>query len=143
MTRYLLDDGIMTRLYAADPPAALLEWMAAQDDADLFISAPTIGAIFRAIHQMPVGSLKRTLLGWLKGDEHPAALFNGRVLPFDEGAARRWAQLAASWKGAGEPPVAEGLMAAAIALENDCVLVTEGDFSGVVAVVNPMREEGA
>ncbi|MBP0650411.1 PIN domain-containing protein, partial [Mycobacterium tuberculosis] len=70
----------------------------------------------------------------------PQALFAGRILAFDDGAALVWARLMAEGKAAGRPRSALDMIIAAVAEANGCVVVTdnERDFHGV-EVVNPVR----
>jgi hypothetical protein len=62
------------------------------------------------------------------------------VLPFDEKAALIWARLMAEGTAAGRPRSALDTIIAAVAVANDCVLVTDNDkdFAGL-RVVNPLH----
>jgi toxin FitB len=138
--RYLLDTNILSNVTKPEPSESLLAWMSEQIDTDLFISALTIGEIRRGILDMPAGRKRDQLEAWFTGPEGPQALFAGRVLAFDEGAALIWARLTADGKTVGRPRSALDAIIAAIAEANDCVVVTdnERDFEGV-EVFNPMR----
>lgn len=140
MTRYLLDTNIISNAVKPAPSSALAAWMSAQADDDLFISAITVAEIRRGVLERPTGRKRRELEDWFSGRSGPAALFAGRILPFDEVAAMAWARLMAEGTAKGRPRSAIDMMIAAIAEANDCVVVTdnEKDFAGV-AVVNPMR----
>lgn len=140
MTRYLLDTNIIGNIVKPAPSAALIAWMAAQADEDLFISALTIAEIRRGVLERPAGRKRRELENWFSGPTGPHSLFAGRVLPFDEGAALVWARLMARGTAAGRPRSALDMMIAAIAEVNDCVIVTdnERDFAGLT-IVNPTR----
>lgn len=139
MTRYLLDTNIISNIVKPQPSAALIAWMSAQQDDDLFISALTIAEIRRGILEKPRGKKRDALEAWFAGSEGPQALFAGRVLAFDERAALIWARLMAEGKAAGRPRSALDMIIAAIAGANDCVVVTdnERDFVGL-QVLNPM-----
>lgn len=140
MTRYLLDTNIISNAVKPAPSSALAAWMSAQADDDLFISAITVAEIRRGVLERPTSRKRRELEDWFSGRSGPAALFAGRILPFDEVAAMAWARLMAEGTAKGRPRSAIDMMIAAIAEANDCVVVTdnEKDFAGV-AVVNPMR----
>jgi predicted nucleic acid-binding protein len=62
------------------------------------------------------------------------------VLPFDEKASLVWARLMADGTAAGRPRSPLDMIIAAVAVANDCVLVTdnEKDFIGL-KIVNPLR----
>lgn len=139
MTRYLLDTNILSNLVKPQPSASLMDWMAAQPDEDLFISALTVAEIRRGILEKPRGKKRDALEAWFAGPEGPQALFVGRVLAFDDKAALIWARLMAEGKAAGRPRSALDMIIAAVAGANDCVVVTdnERDFVGL-QIFNPM-----
>jgi predicted nucleic acid-binding protein len=139
VTRYLLDTNILSNLVKPQPSASLMEWMAAQPDEDLFISALTVAEIRRGILEKPRGKKRDALEEWFAGPEGPQALFAGRVLAFDDKAALIWARLMAEGKAAGRPRSALDMIIAAVAGANDCVVVTdnERDFVGL-QIFNPM-----
>jgi predicted nucleic acid-binding protein len=70
----------------------------------------------------------------------PAALFAGRILPFDAEAALIWARLMAEGASTGRPRSALDMIIAATALAGGCAIVTdnERDFAGLDPV-NPLR----
>jgi predicted nucleic acid-binding protein len=140
VTRYLLDTNIISNVTGPAPSEALTVWMAEQADADLFISALTVAEIRRGVLEKPAGKKRRQLEQWFSGPEGPQALFAGRVLPFDEGAALIWARLMSEGTAAGRPRSALDMIVAAVAQANDCMIATdnEKDFAGL-EVVNPLR----
>ena len=140
MTRYLLDTNIISNVVKPRPSESLLAWMAAQRDEDLFIASLTLAEIRRGILEKPAGKKRVTLEAWFSGSDGPAALFAGRILPFDERAALVWARLMAEAKAAGRPPSALDMIIAAIAVVHECTIVTdnERDFHGL-ETMNPTR----
>lgn len=140
MTRYLLDTNIISNVVKPRPSEALVDWMAARRDEDLFIASLTIAEIRRGILEKPAGKKRDALDSWFAGPEGPRSLFSGRILSFDEKAGLIWARLMAEGKAAGRPRSALDMIIAAIAGATDCVVVTdnEKDFAGI-PFVNPMR----
>lgn len=138
--RFLLDTNVISSVIKPEPPPALLEWMAARDDSELFIASLTIGEIRRGILQMPTGKRRDALATWFDGPEGPLALFAGRILSFDAKTALAWAELMAAGVKSGRPRSALDTVIAAIAFANDCIVATDNgrDFPGV-EVVNPLR----
>jgi predicted nucleic acid-binding protein len=114
--------------------------MAAQRDEDLFIASLTLAEIRRGILEKPRGKKRAVLDAWFSGSEGPQALFAGRILPFDDGAALIWARLMVEAKAAGRPRSALDTIIAAVAVAHECMIVTdnERDFAGL-QIVNPMR----
>lgn len=142
MTRYLLDTNIISNIVKPQPSELLLAWWAKQRDEDLFISALTVAEIRRGILEMQRGKKRDALDAWFGGAEGPLSLFSGRILAFDDKAGLIWAQLMAQSKSNGRPASSLDMIVAAVALSNDCVVVTdnEKDFVGL-PVLNPVRGE--
>jgi hypothetical protein len=138
--RYLLDTNIISNIVKPSPSASLVAWMGEQSDEDLFISSLTLAEIRRGVLEKPAGKRRDQLEAWFLGPEGPQALFAGRVLPFDEGAALIWARLMADGKAKGMPRSGLDTIIAAVAEANGCVVVTdnEKDFAGV-QVLNPLK----
>lgn len=140
MSRYLLDTNILSHLVRPAPAPALIAWMEARADADLFVSALTVAEIRRGILDLPAGRKRDGLEAWFSGAEGPQALFAGRILPFDVEAALAWAALMAEGRRTGRPRSALDMIIAATAQVHACLVVTENerDFAGL-AYVNPIR----
>jgi hypothetical protein len=138
--RFLLDTNIISNVTKPAPSEALLDWMGEQDDRDLCICSLTVAEICRGVLEKPAGKRRRELEAWFSGPEGPQALFAGRVLAFDEKAGLAWATLMADGKTRGRPRSAIDTIIAAIAVANDCVVVTdnERDFEGV-ETLNPLK----
>ena len=86
---YLLDTNVVSELRRVRPHGAVLAWIAGVADADLFISAVTIGEIQTGIertreHDAPKAA---ALEAWL---EQVSETYN--VLPMDSRTFRRWAK---------------------------------------------------
>lgn len=140
--RYLLDTHIISNILRPVPSDSLVAWMVEQHDEDLFIAAMTVAEIRRGILEKPAGKRRDQLEAWFAGPEGPQALFAGRVLPFDEKAGLAWARLMAEGTAAGRPRSALDMIIAAIAVANDCQVVTdnERDFAAV-PTINPLRQK--
>ena len=138
--RYLLDTSIISNVTKPVPAEALLEWMADQQDGDLFITSLSIGEIQRGILERPAGKKRRELEAWFAGWEGPPALFRGRVLAFDERAALVWARLMSEGTATGKPRSALDMVVAATAEANDCMVVSDNEryFPGI-RILNPLR----
>ncbi|HEY7551463.1 MAG TPA: type II toxin-antitoxin system VapC family toxin [Hyphomicrobiaceae bacterium] len=138
--RYLLDTNIISNIVKPSPSASLVAWMGEQSDEDLFISSLTLAEIRRGVLEKPAGKRRDQLEAWFLGPEGPQALFAGRVLSFDEGAALIWARLMADGKAKGMPRSGLDTIIAAVAEANGCVVVTdnERDFA-CVQVLNPLK----
>ena len=139
--RYLLDTNIVSELVKPKPSQSLIAWMEEQADEDLFIAALTVAEISRGILEKPAGKRRIELEAWFAGPEGPQALFQGRVLPFDEKAALIWARLmAGSWAKSRLRSALDTIIAA-VAEANACKVVTanEKDFEGI-GILNPLHK---
>lgn len=89
-TRYLLDTNVISELRKLRPHGAVVAWLASLDDAQIFLSAVTIGEIQAGIEltreQDP--SKAQEIEAWLVlvADAY-------QVLPMDAVAFRAWARL--------------------------------------------------
>lgn len=142
MTRYLLDTNIIGNVVKPVPSEALLVWLDAQKDEDLFIASLTVAEIQRGILEKPAGQKRQALDAWFTGPEGPQALFAGRVLPFDERAGLIWARLMVEGKAAGRPRNPLDMIIASVAVANDCIVVTDNDkdFADIERI-NPLKGE--
>ena len=118
---YLLDTCVVSELSRPRPNAGVVAWMSEADTASLHLSAITIGELRRGALRLPAGKRRTSLSDW---SERLRRSFSGRVLPIDEPAALRWAEIAARAEHSGRPgSFADGLIAAT-ALERGLTLVT-------------------
>ncbi len=87
---YLLDTNVVSELRRPRPHGAVLAWLQAVDDAQLFISAVTLGEIQAGIELTREQDIDKAseIEAWLDQD---AAAYN--VLPLDAAAFREWARL--------------------------------------------------
>ena len=90
MTKYLLDTNVVSELRKARPHGGVLAWLRGVDDADLFLSAVTIGEIQAGIEVTREQDEAKAaeLEQWL---ELLATSYN--VLPMDAAEFREWGRL--------------------------------------------------
>ena len=87
---YLLDTNVVSELRRPRPHGAVLAWLQAVDDAQLFISAVTLCEIQAGIELTREQDTDKAseIEAWL---DQVAAAYN--VLPLDAAAFREWARL--------------------------------------------------
>lgn len=130
---FLLDTNVISELRRAKPHGAVLAWVAATPEEDLFLSAVTLGEIQRGIEALrPRDAAKAAELeDWADGLAAQANL-----LPMGVGEFRLWASLMQ-----GRPvDIYADAMLAATAMVHGLTMVTrnERDFAGLgVEVFNP------
>lgn len=141
-TVIVLDTNVVSELMAPKASPAVLAWISKQRFADtLCISAVTVGEILYGIEILPHGKRPDSLL-----QEAEAMFqedFGARVLPFDDSAARLYAQVAAARRVRGRPISHSDAQIAAIARAHGAALATRNtsDFEGCgVLLINPWNE---
>lgn len=87
---YLLDTNVVSELRRPRPHGAVLDWVRTADDADLHLSAVTLGELQAGIELTRAQSPGKAaeLQGWLD-----AVATQYAVLPMDGRAFREWARL--------------------------------------------------
>lgn len=87
---YLLDTNVVSELRKSRPHGAVLAWFEAVDDADLYLSAVTLGEIQAGIELTRDQDADKAdeIEQWL---DQLASIYN--ILPMDAVAFRQWAKL--------------------------------------------------
>jgi toxin FitB len=130
---YLLDTNVVSELRRPRPHGAVLAWLGSVSDADLHLSAVTIGELQAGVEIAREQDPERAaeIEGWL---EEVAATWN--VLAMDARAFRRWAKL----MHRRSDHLIEDAMIAATATVHDLTVVTRNvrDFEVFgVRTLNP------
>ena len=134
----LLDTNILSELMRPAPEAAVEQWLAAQPDASVFISAITEAELRYGAALLP--SVKRRLALTAEIEGMLEADFGGRILPFDSSAAEAFAIVASERRQAGKPISQADAQIAAVARSRGASLATRNveDFEGCgIEVINP------
>ncbi|MBN8994802.1 MAG: type II toxin-antitoxin system VapC family toxin [Rhizobiales bacterium] len=117
----LLDTNVVSEAMKPEPDDAVRAWLDDQAAETLYLSSVTVAELMFGIGALPGGKRKDRLAEALDG---VMELFADRILPFDTGAARRYADLAVKARTAGKGfPTPDGYIAA-IAAARDFVVAT-------------------
>ncbi|MFZ2963155.1 MAG: type II toxin-antitoxin system VapC family toxin [Rhodoglobus sp.] len=109
----VLDTNVVSEAMRPQPSPVVVAWLNAQAAETLYLSSVTLAELLFGIGALPAGVKKDRLARAL---DRLLALFPGRVLPFDQDAARRYADMAVIARALGRPlPVADGYLAATAA----------------------------
>ena len=137
----LLDTNIVSELMRAAPEPRVVAWLDAQPEADIWISAVTVGEIHLGIALLPDGQRKQRL-----ADLAEAMIeedFSDKCLSYDSLAAADYANIVAARSRLGRPISVEDAQIAAIARSAGLALATRNtkDFAGIaeLPVVNPWK----
>jgi hypothetical protein len=97
----ILDTNIVAEMMKDTPAPVVVAWLNDQPASALFLSTITIGEIVFGLRAMPQGRRRRQLE---EGFERIVAEgFSGRILVFDEGAARHYGEIMGRRKEIGRP----------------------------------------
>jgi toxin FitB len=135
---FLLDTNVPSELIKPAPSARVRDWVAAQDNASLYLSVVSVGELRWGLTVLPQSKRRRQLEQWF--EQYLLPLFAGRILPVTQSVGNRWGVLGGECQLRGSPLNTADGMIAATALERDLTLVTRNsrDFAGLgVTVFNP------
>ena len=135
---FLVDTNVVSETFKPRPAAAVVGWIGHQSVADLFLSSISLGELVRGGRRL-ADELRRTRIErWVRQDL--AAQFEGRVLPFDAGAAIIWGEIMGDGDRTGRRKSMADAQIAAVARRYGLTLATRniGDFAGMsVPLVDP------
>lgn len=138
MVVIILDTNVVSELMKPNPSPAVFAWAASRPPADLFTSTITMAEVLYGIERLPQGKRRDQLLR--VAESVFVEDFAGRVLTFDEPAARMFAVVATQRRAHGRPIDEPDAQIAAIARAHGATLATRNtdDFEGCgVKLVNP------
>lgn len=138
----LLDTNVVSELMRPAPAEAVLTWFAAQDAADLYLSAIGEAELRRGAAMLPAGKRQKQLQAAI--DAMIAEDFAGRILPFDSAAAQAFVLVFLERRAAGRPISLADCQIAAIARARQAAIATRdtADFAGCgIAVIDPWAHQ--
>lgn len=138
----VLDTNVLSELMKPQPDLRVFEWVRAKPRAALYTTSVVQAEVLAGIGMLPKGRRREALRA--AADELFRTDFAGRVLPFDQAAARTYAAIVEERRDAGRPLEGfDGLIAAAARSAGYAVATRNvADFDGCgVEVVNPWGTE--
>jgi toxin FitB len=138
----ILDTNVISEAMSATPSTRVLDWLAQQQSAELFTTTVTLAEILYGIELLPQGKRRAALLAG--ADKMFNKVLLGHILPFDEDAARAFAEIAAARRSQGRPIAEFDAQIAAIARSRRSTLATRNtqDFEGCgVRLENPWQPD--
>jgi predicted nucleic acid-binding protein len=138
----LLDTNVVSELMRPAPSEAVLAWFAAQDAADLYLSAIGEAELRRGAAMLPAGKWRAQLMAAI--DAMITEDFAGRILPFDSAAAQAFVLGFLERRAAGRPISLPDGQIAAIARARQAAIATRNtaDFAGCgLAVIDPWAHQ--
>ncbi len=134
----LLDTNVVSELMRKTPDPAVAVWAAGQPLNSLYFSAVGEAELRYGAAVLPTGQRRETLVSDI--ERMLGEAFEDRVLPFDSGAARAYADIAARRRSAGRPVTPPDCQIAAIAQSRRMAVATRNvrDFEDAdIELVDP------
>jgi len=134
----LIDTNIISEMMKSVPSPQIIDWIDSQDSDQLYVAATTIAEIAYGLGVLPDGKRRNSLER--EFDQTIKEGFKGRVLSFDETAARMYGIIMSKRKELGLPMSILDGQIAAIANVHHCTLATRNvkDFQECdLELVNP------
>lgn len=136
--KYLLDTNIISEFISKYPNQKVVEYILTLDEADLYLSAITIGEIKAGIEKLDNSRKKETLLQWLEKDL--LNRFEKKIISIDTDVMLKWGEINNRLKKLGTPvPIMDSLIGVSCAVHK-MTLVTrnEKDFKNIpIKIINP------
>lgn len=137
----VLDTNVLSEALKPLPSLIVLRWLAGQEPSSVFTTTITQAEVLYGIEALPPGKRRLRLLEAV--EKMFAEEFEGRILPFDDDAARTFARIVAARDAAGRPISQFDAMIAAIARSHRAAVATRNtaDFQHCgIDVINPWTE---
>jgi toxin FitB len=136
----VLDTNVISELTRRAPAAGVVSWLDTMAATDVSTTAVTAAELRYGVARLPRGQRRaqlETAVDGLLSDD-----FGGRILPFDEHAAQRYAEIVVARERAGRPIGTADAQIAAICRAVNGTLATRNtpDFEGTgVELINPWK----
>jgi toxin FitB len=137
----VLDTNVLSELVRPAPSKKVIDWLAAQEPSSIFATTISEAEILYGVERLPPGKRRSALEIAVQAIFEED--FSGRVLPFDEDAARLLPKLVVSRDRMGRPMAQFDALIAAIARARRGVLATRNvsDFDHCgLRIINPWSE---
>lgn len=136
----VLDTNVISELARQVPDPGVLTWLDSLENAEVATTAITAAELRYGVARLPDGHRKRELVTVIRGILTED--FHGRVLPFDERASVRYANIVTGREQAGRPIGVADAQIAAICRDVSATLATRNisDFEETgVELINPWK----
>jgi len=135
-----LDTNVISELARQLPDPGVLSWLDSLEVSDVVTTAVTAAELRYGVARLPDGHRKRELTVVIRG--LLTEDFHGRVLPFDERASARYADIVTGRERIGRPVGIADAQIAAICLDSGAILATRNtaDFEETgIELINPWK----
>lgn len=128
----ILDTNVISETQKKAPDVGVMDWLDAQDPTNLYLSTITVAELVFGVQSMPEGRRRNALTSAVTTILEDN--FAGRLLPFDEAAARVYGERVAAARKRGHPVTMADGQIASIALSRPGAMVATRDWTPFVAL---------
>ena len=135
----LLDTNVVSEMMRLEPASNVKAWFDAQIAETLYLSSVTCAELWLGIALLPPGKRRQNLDNAL---ERTVTMVQPRILPFDEAAARAYAELNATAQAVGHAVSISDGQIAAIAKTHGFAVATRDTMpfeAAGLTVINPWK----
>jgi hypothetical protein len=135
-----LDTNVISELARREPDPGVLAWLDSLEVSDVVTTSITAAELRYGVARLPDGRRRRELAMVIRGILTED--FGGRVLPFDERASARYADIVAGRERAGKPIGIADAQIAAICQDLGAILATRNipDFEETgIELIDPWK----
>lgn len=136
----ILDTNVISELARQVPDTGVLAWLDSLEISEVATTAVTAAELRYGVARLPDGHRKRELTAVIRGIL--AEDFYGRILPFDERASIRYAEVVTGRERVGRPIGVADAQIAAICRDSDATLATRNtaDFEETgIELIDPWK----
>lgn len=136
----VIDTNVISELMKSDRHRAVEDWLDRQPRSDFYTASTSLAEIAFGVEKLPEGRRKTILRSIM--NEVFDRYFSGRILPFDETAARAYGRILASARARGRSILMADGQIASIAQANGLTVATRdtAPFEAAgIAVINPWK----
>jgi len=137
----VIDTNVLSESVKTVPEAAVLSWLANQETRAVFITTITQAEMLHGVELLPIGKRRTRLQDTI--EDLFATEFQGRILSFDEAAARAYPKIVANREAKGRPISQFDAMIASICRCHRASIATRNvqDFEHCgIPIINPWKE---
>lgn len=135
----ILDTNVLSELIKPRPNPQVVQWLNGLRNRDAFVTSISCAEMFSGVLSLPRGRRREALHAGVERLFNE--LFQGRSLPFDDGAARSYAEIVNLRQQSGRPISREDAQIAAIGVHHGMSIATRNtrDFEEIeeLKVINP------
>lgn len=118
---FLLDTVAASETRKQRPDAGYVDWLAAQEERNLYMSVMSLGELRRGVLALPAGARRASVEAWLTD---VVEALGERIVPIDRKVVNCWAELTLAYRARGQVVGLVDELIAATALSHGLTLVT-------------------